>query len=62
MTTVDLITELFCRVDDSDRLSAQTSALRLVNKLCHQMVIFADRGFAKRDWHPTNLRLCQRGE
>ena len=26
------------------------------------MVIFADTGFAKADWRPTNLRLCQRGE
>ena len=25
------------------------------------MIIFADTGFAKTDWQPTNLRLCQRG-
>jgi hypothetical protein len=34
----------------------------LVDKFRHDMVIFADMGFAKVDWHPTNLRLCQRGE
>ena len=34
----------------------------LVDKFRHDMVIFADAGFAKVDWHPTNLRLCQRGE
>jgi len=26
------------------------------------MVIFSDTGFAKKDWFPTNLRLCKRGE
>lgn len=35
---------------------------RLVDKFRHDLVIFADTGFAKVDWHPTNLRLCQRGE
>ena len=35
---------------------------QLVDKFKHEMVIFADAGFAKVDWHPTNLRLCQRGE
>jgi hypothetical protein len=34
----------------------------LVDKFKQDMVIFADAGFAKVDWHPTNLRLCQRGE
>lgn len=34
----------------------------LVDKFADDMVIFSDAGFAKVDWHPTNLRLCQRGE
>ena len=34
----------------------------LVDKFRHDMVIFADKGFAKVDWHPANLRLCKRGE
>lgn len=34
----------------------------LVDKFRHDCVIFADMGFAKVDWHPTNLRLCKRGE
>jgi hypothetical protein len=34
----------------------------LVDKFRHDRVIFADMGFAKVDWHPTHLRLCQRGE
>ncbi|MDE0506794.1 MAG: hypothetical protein OXI86_22180, partial [Candidatus Poribacteria bacterium] len=25
-------------------------------------LFFADEGFAKADWFPTNLRLCRRGE
>jgi hypothetical protein len=34
----------------------------LVDNLADDMVIFADTGFAKQDWQPTNLRLCKRGE
>ncbi len=34
----------------------------LVDQFHERMVIFADTGFAKVDWHPTNLRLCQRGQ
>lgn len=34
----------------------------LVDKFRHDMVIFSDTGFAKVGWHPTNLRLCKRGE
>lgn len=34
----------------------------LVDKFKDDMVIFSDAGFEKVDWHPTNLRICQRGE
>lgn len=34
----------------------------LVESLSESMVVFADTGFAKKDWHPANLRLCKRGE
>lgn len=34
----------------------------LVDQFQDDMVIFADTGFEKADWQPTNLRLCQRGE
>jgi hypothetical protein len=34
----------------------------LVDGVCDQMVVFADEGFAKVDWFPSNLRLCRRGE
>jgi hypothetical protein len=27
-----------------------------------RMVLFSDEGFVKKDWHPENLRICQRGE
>jgi hypothetical protein len=26
------------------------------------MVLFADEGFTKKDWHPDNLKICKRGE
>jgi hypothetical protein len=39
-----------------------TAFQSLVDKFKDAIVIFADTGFAKQDWHPTNLRLCQRGE
>ena len=34
----------------------------LVDGVNDQMVVFADEGFAKVDWFPSNLRLCRRGE
>ena len=34
----------------------------LVDDLADDMVVFSDMGFEKQDWHPTNLRLCKRGE
>ncbi len=33
---------------------------RLVDDVADEMVVFSDTGFAKTDWHPTNLRLCRR--
>jgi len=27
-----------------------------------RMVLFSDEGFVKQDWHPDNVRICQRGE
>jgi hypothetical protein len=39
-----------------------TAFQHLVDKFRHDSVIFSDTGFAKQEWHPTNLRLCQRGE
>jgi hypothetical protein len=35
---------------------------RLVDDVADHMVVFSDTAFAKVGWHPTNLRLCQRGE
>ena len=34
----------------------------LVDGVADQMVVFSDEGFAKKDWHPTNLKVCKRGE
>ena len=33
-----------------------------MDDVADQMVVFADMSFEKKDWHPTNLRLCKRGE
>jgi hypothetical protein len=35
---------------------------QLVDDVADQMVVFADMSFEKKDWHPTNLCLCKRGE
>jgi len=34
----------------------------IVDRVADEMVVFADEGFDKLDWFPTNLRLCKRGE
>jgi len=34
----------------------------LVDEVADHMVVFSDTAVEKVDWHPTNLRLCQRGE
>ncbi len=35
---------------------------QLVDDLADQMLILADSGFDKKEWHPTNLKLCPRGQ
>lgn len=39
-----------------------TAFQEVVNQHVLHMVIFADEGFVKKDWHPDNLKICQRGE
>ena len=34
----------------------------IVEQFEDEMVIFSDMGWEKKDWHPSNLRLCKRGE
>ncbi len=34
----------------------------VVDGVADRMVVFADDAFAKTDWHPSHLRICQRGE
>lgn len=34
----------------------------LVDSVADWMVVLSDEGFGKKDWYPTNLKLCQRGE
>jgi len=34
----------------------------LVDGVADVMLVLSDTGFEKKDWHPTNLKICQRGE
>ena len=34
----------------------------LVDGIADQMVVFGDRHFVREGWHPSNLRVCKRGE
>jgi len=34
----------------------------LVDGVADQMVVFSDEAFDKKDWHPSNLKICKRGE
>ena len=34
----------------------------MVEKVADQMIVFADTGFVKNDWHPHNLKICKRGQ
>lgn len=34
----------------------------VVERQGEHMVLFADEGFVKPDWHPDNLKICKRGE
>jgi hypothetical protein len=34
----------------------------LVDAVADEMLVFADPHFGKFDWHPTNLKLCKRGQ
>ena len=31
----------------------------IVDNVKDQMIVFSDTGFEKKDWHPTNLRICK---
>ena len=35
---------------------------QVVDDVADEMVVFANMSFEKKDWYPTNLRLCKRGE
>jgi hypothetical protein len=34
----------------------------LVDRVADSMVVFSDTGFDQKEWHPTNLKSCKRGE
>ena len=39
-----------------------TAFQTLVDSVADEMLVFSDTGFDKKDWHPTNLKTCKRGE
>jgi hypothetical protein len=34
----------------------------LVDSVADEMLVFSDTAFEKKEWHPTNLKTCKRGE
>src|SRR5262249_3768426 len=34
----------------------------LVDGVADLMLVFSDTGFDKKDWSPTNLKICKRGD
>ena len=47
---------------DTANVHDGTAFQSLVDDVAEQMVVFSDVGFRKEGWHPTNLRICKRGE
>lgn len=47
---------------DSANVYDGTAFQEIVENHQSYMVIFSDTGFRKKDWHPENLKICQRGE
>jgi hypothetical protein len=39
-----------------------TAFQEIVERNVEAMALFADEAFAKRNWHPANLKICKRGE
>ena len=47
---------------DTANVYAGSAFQHIVDAVADSMVVFADTEFAKVDWEPTNLRICQVGE
>ena len=47
---------------DCDTANVYDGIQHIVEGVENAMVVFADEGFQKNDWHPENLRLCKPGE
>jgi hypothetical protein len=39
-----------------------SASQHLVDGVADEMIVFADEAFSKVGWHPSHLRICQRGE
>ena len=47
---------------DTTNVYDGTAFQGLVDRVADEMVVFGDVHFVKKDWHPTNLRPCNKGE
>ena len=46
---------------DTANVHEGTAFQELVDKVAEDMLVFADTGFVKKGWQPTNLKICPRG-
>ena len=46
---------------DTANVYEGTAFQHLVDAVADHMLVFANTGFAKQDWYPTNLKICPRG-
>lgn len=59
LNNIGLIVDWDC---DTANVYDGSAFQEMVDGVADQMVVFADEGFDKIDWHPENLKVCQRGE
>ena len=59
LNNIGLIVDWDC---DTANVYDGSAFQEIVDGVADQMVVYADEGFNKIDWHPENLKVCQRGE
>ena len=59
LNNIGLVVDWDC---DTANVHDGSSFQEIVDGVADRMVVFADDGFNKVDWHPENLKVCHRGE
>ena len=59
LNNVGLVVDWDC---DTAHVYDGSAFAKIVDGVANQMVVFADDGLDKLNWHPENLKVCQRGE